>query len=137
MRFSSYTYSNTYVKGYNNTNDKLPNLSYNLSFLDYGGTNDTWVNLAYYLNASYNYRNRYFVNGTVSMESSSRFGKEADSGLKLFGVRWGLFPSLQAGWLISSEDWFNADWVNSLKLTAGYEMTGNDDIDYYATRTER
>ena len=135
MRFSSYTYSNTYVKGYNNTNDKLPNLSYNLSFLDYGGTNDTWVNLAYYLNASYNYRNRYFVNGTVSMESSSRFGKEADSGLKLFGVRWGLFPSLQAGWLISSEDWFNADWVNSLKLTAGYEMTGNDDIDYYATRT--
>lgn len=135
MRFSNYTYSNTFVKGYNNSNDKLPNLSYDLSFLNYGGTNDTWTNLAYYLSANYNYRNRYFLNAIASMESSSRFGKEADSGVKLFGVRWGLFPSLQAAWLISSEDWFKADWVNSLKLTAGYEMSGNDDIDYYATRT--
>ena len=135
MRLSSYTYSNSYIKGYNNSNDKLPNLSYSLSYLDYGGTNDTWVNLAYYLNAAYNYRNRYFVNAMATMESSSRFGKEADAGVKMFGVRWGMFPSVQAGWLISSEDWFNADWVNSLKLTAGYEMTGNDNIDYYATRT--
>ncbi len=135
MRLANYTYSNTYIKGYNNSNDKLPNLSYSLSYLNYGGANDTWTNLAYYLNANYNYRNRYFLNAIATMESSSRFGKEADAGLKLFGVRWGVFPSLQAGWLISSEDWFNADWVNSLKLTAGYEMTGNDDIDYYATRT--
>ncbi len=135
MRLANYTYSNTYIKGYNNSNDKLPNLSYSLSYLNYGGANDTWTNLAYYLDANYNYRNRYFLNAIATMESSSRFGKEADAGLKLFGVRWGVFPSLQAGWLISSEDWFNADWVNSLKLTAGYEMTGNDDIDYYATRT--
>ncbi len=135
MRLANYTYSNTYIKGYNNSNDKLPNLSYSLSYLNYGGANDTWTNLAYYLDASYNYRNRYFLNAIATMESSSRFGKEADSGLKLFGVRWGVFPSLQAGWLISSEDWFNVDWVNSLKLTAGYEMTGNDDINYYATRT--
>lgn len=135
MRLANYTYSNTYVAGYNNTNDKLPNVSYSLSYLDYGGANDTWTNLAYYLTGAYNYRNRYFVNAMATMESSSRFGKDADSGLKLFGVRWGLFPSIQAGWLISSEDWFNADWVNSLKLTAGYELTGNDDIDYYATRT--
>ena len=71
----------------------------------------------------------------LSAESSSRFGKEADEGVKLFGVRWGLFPAIQAGWLISSEDWFRAPWVNSLKLVAGYEESGNDDIDYYATRT--
>lgn len=135
MRVSSYTYSNSYVKGYNNTNDKMPNLSYSLSYLSYGGTNDSWNNIGYYLSANYNYRNRYFVNGIFSAESSSRFGKEADSGIKLFGVRWGLFPSIQAGWLISSEDWFNAPWVNSLKLVAGYEESGNDNIDYYATRT--
>lgn len=135
MRIGSYNYNNSYVSGYNNSNDKLPNLSYSLSYLDYGGTNDSWLNIAYYLNGQYNYRNRYFANVTATMESSSRFGKEADSGLKMFGVRWGLFPAVQAGWLISSEDWFNVSWVNALKLTAGYEMTGNDDIDYYATRT--
>lgn len=135
MRFSSYTYSNSWIRGYNNSNDKMPNLSYGLSYLGYGGTNDTWNNLGYYLNADYNLLNKYFVNATLSAESSSRFGKEADEGLKLFGVRWGLFPSLRAGWLISSEDWFNAPWVNSLKLTAGFESSGNDNIDYYATRT--
>lgn len=135
MRLSNYTYSNSYASGYNNSNDKMPNLSYNLSYLSYGGTNDTWINMAYYLNASYNYKNRYFLNGLVTMESSSRFGEEADGGVKLFGVSWGLFPSIQAGWLISSEDWFKADWVNYLKLTAGYEESGNDNIDYYAART--
>lgn len=135
MRLSNYTYSNSYIKGYNNSNDKMPNVSYDLSYLSYGGTNDTWINLGYYLNANYNYKNRYFVNGLVSMESSSRFGKEADAGVKMFGVRWGVFPSLQAGWLISSEDWFNVDWINYLKLTAGYEESGNDNIDYYAART--
>lgn len=135
MRATNYSYNNSYVSGYNNTNDKLPNISYSLSYITYGGTNDTWTNLAYYASADYNYLNKYFANVMLSAESSSRFGKEADEGVKLFGVRWGLFPAIQAGWLISSEDWFRAPWVNSLKLVAGYEESGNDDIDYYATRT--
>jgi hypothetical protein len=54
----------------------------------------------------------------------------------MFGVSWGLFPSLQLGWLISSEPWFRTlKGVNYMKLTAGYERDGNDDIDYYAART--
>lgn len=135
FRFSNYTYSDSYISGYNNSNDKMPNLSYDADYLTYGGTNDTWVNLAYYLNADYNYKNRYFLNGTLTMESSSRFGKNTDSGIKLFGVKWAMFPSLQAGWLISSEDWFKSNVINYLKLTAGYEESGNDNIDYYSSRT--
>ena len=71
----------------------------------------------------------------ATMESSSRFGKDAEDGLKLCGVSWGLFPSVQAAWVLSSEKWFDVKGIDYLKLTAGYDMSGNDNIDYYASRT--
>ena len=135
FRLASYNFSNSYISAYNNTNDKMPNMSPSLQYHTYGGANDKWINLAYYVDAAYNYKNKYYVNGTLTAESSSRFGKNTKEGIKLFGVKWGLFPSLQAAWLISSEPWFNAPAVNYLKLSAGYEESGNDNIDYYASRT--
>lgn len=135
FRLASYNYSSSFAAGYNNTNDKMPNLSYTLQYLGYGGNNDKWLNMAYYLDASYNYKNRYYLNGTLTAESSSRFGKNTEEGVKLFGVNWGLFPSVQAAWLVTSEPWFNVKAINFLKLSAGYEESGNDNIDYYASRT--
>lgn len=135
FRYMNYSYSESYVSGYNNDQDKMPNMSYSLQYKSYGGANDTWNNLGYYVNAEYNYQNRYFLTGNVAMDASSRFGKEADNSLKLFGVAWGLFPSLQAAWVVSSEKWFKVPFVDYLKITAGYEMSGNDNLDYYSTRT--
>ena len=135
FRLNSYSYNASSITGYNNDQDKMPNMSFSLQYKNYGGANDKWNNLAYYLSASYNFKNKYFLTGTMSAEASSRFGKKADSGMKLCGVTWGLFPSLQAAWLISSEKWFNVKGIDYLKLTGGYEVSGNDDIDYYATRT--
>ncbi len=135
FRMSSYSYNSSYIYGYNNSQDKMPNMSMSLQYKSYGGQSDNWINLAYYVNADYNYKNKYFASFTTTMESSSRFGKQADEGIKLFGVKWGLFPSLQLGWLISSEDWFNVKGIDYLKLVAGYEQTGNDNVDYYAART--
>ena len=134
FRISSYSYNDSYISGYNNDNDKMPNMATSLQYKEYGGTNDNWTNLSYYIDANYNYRNKYFLNVAANMEASSRFGKEAD-GLDLFGVKWGLFPSVQAGWLVSSEDWFNVKGIDYLKLVAGYEISGNDNVDYYASRT--
>ena len=39
------------------------------------------------------------------------------------------------GWLISSEKWFDVKGIDYLKLVAGYEENGNDNVDYYAART--
>ena len=132
---ASYGYSDSFSEGYNNGNDKTPNISYRLDYLGNGGVNDRWVNLAYYANVDYNFLNRYFIKLIASAESSSRFGKEAENGVKLGGVKWGIFPSLQAGWVMSNEKWFNVSFIDYARLTAGYEMSGNDDLDYYATRT--
>lgn len=135
FRLDTYTYSSSYLYGYNNTIDKNPNISTSLSPLSYGGEKDTWRDFAYYLDAQYDYLNRYFVDATVTMQASSRFGKNADAGIKLFGVRWGVFPALRFGWVVSNESWFDVKPINYLKLSLGYEESGNDNIDYYVTRT--
>ncbi len=135
-RYNNYSYSYNYMRGYNNGNDKLPILNKNMKYLNYGGTNDNWIDMAYYLNADYNFKNRYFAQFTLSSQSGSRFGKDTKDGFKLAGVSWGIFPSLQLGWIISNESWFNTTkGVDYLKLTAGVDQSGNDDLDYYAART--
>ena len=92
--------------------------------------------MTYYLNADYNFQNKYFAEFAVSAQSSSRFGKNTKDGLKIAGVSWGIFPSIQLGWLISNEKWFKpGKGINYLKLTAGFDQSGNDGIDYYAART--
>ena len=135
FRLGSYSFSNSYISSYNNDNDKMPNMSSSQQYKSNGGANDRWLNLTYYLNADYNFLNRYFVKAILSAESSSRFGKEATGGVKLCGVPWGLFPSIQLGWVMSNEEWFDVKGIDYLKLNAGWEMSGNDNIDYYAART--
>ncbi len=135
-RYNTYSYSYTYTSGYNNQNDKLLNLNKNMDYANYGGTNDTWSDMTYYVDGAYNYKNRYFAEVAMSAQASSRFGANTKSGIKAFGVNWGIFPSVQLGWLISNENWFNTTkGINYLKLTAGFEMSGNDDLDYFASRT--
>ena len=134
-RYNNYNYSYTYMRGYNNENDKLPNISKNMQYVNYGGTKDNWIDMTLYAQASYNLKNRYFIQAQLAAESSSRFGKETKGGMKMFGVSWGVFPGLQAGWLMSAEPWFKAKNINYLKLTAGIDQSGNDAIDYYAART--
>ena len=134
-RYNNYSYSYSYMRGYNNENDKLPNISKNMQYINYGGTKDNWIDMTYYLDANYNYANRYFAEFTVSSQASSKFGKNTKDGMHLCGVSWGLFPSLQLGWVISNEKFFNAKGINYLKLTAGVDQSGNDDLDYYAART--
>ena len=135
-RYNNYSYSYSYMRGYNNENDKLTNFNKSMQYLNYGGVKDNWIDMTYYLNGQYNYANRYLAELTVSSQASSKFGKNTKDGFQCCGVSWAVFPSLQLGWVISNENWFKTGkGVNYLKLTAGAEMTGNDDLDYYAART--
>ncbi|MBR5842704.1 MAG: SusC/RagA family TonB-linked outer membrane protein [Bacteroidaceae bacterium] len=137
FRFTNDNFVSTAQEGHNTGNDKTPNVSGSLNYSNVGGIDDTWRSFAYYANADYNYKYKYFVQGGLSMETTSRFGKDVDAGVKLAGVHWGLFPSLQAAWLVSSEDFFSVEntCINSLKLSAGYDASGNDDIAVSASRT--
>ena len=115
------------------TDDKNPQL--NASGGETSGINDVWKNIQWYGSANYNYMNRYFATLSLLCESNSRFGENAD-GLGLFGVKWAVFPSVQLGWVLTNEKWFPRHaGINYLRVNAGFDMSGNDDISNYAARS--
>ena len=123
---------NTQV-GYNTGNDKTPNMNKGLQNKSTDGTIDEEIDLTYYLTADYNYRERYYLSAGASMDGSSKYGK--DAGMSIGNYGWGLFPSVQAAWVMTNENWFNFKPINYMKLNVGYDMVGNDNIDNKASRS--
>ncbi|PHR72845.1 MAG: SusC/RagA family TonB-linked outer membrane protein [Lutibacter sp.] len=70
-----------------------------------------------YGRVNYSYDNRYFLQGTIRRDGSSRFGASN---------RYGVFPSVAAGWKISSEDFFDIDAINFLKLRTSWGRLGSE-----------
>jgi hypothetical protein len=69
---------------------------------------------------NYSIKNRYFIQAVSRVDGSSRFGTNS---------KYGYFPSLSAGWVISDERWFDkTKFVNFLKVRAGWGKSGNSDI---------
>lgn len=136
-RYMNDTYNFSYGEGHNTSSDYMNDLSNTSASLHFShGLDSEWRNMAWYLTAGYSWRNRYFINADVAMETSSRFGKDARDAIKLGGVAWGLFPSVSAAWLISNESWMkNAPWISMLKLYGSYSISGNDNVPMYANKT--
>lgn len=134
INWESYTL-NTQL-GYNTGSDKTPFISSQLLNAQTTGVNDNWNSIAWYGQAEYNFLQRYYLQANLTAEASSRFGSEADNSLKAFDAAWGLFPGVQAAWVVSNEPWFaKVKGINYLRLNVGYDISGNDDIDYYAARS--
>ncbi len=135
FRYTNFNLDSNAISGANSGSDVSFNVNNNLDHLDSDGDNNVWSNMAWYLSADYSYKTRYFLELAASLEASSRFGGKAKNALKMLGVAWGFFPSVQAAWLVSSESWFNVKAIDMLKLRLGYDVTGNDAIDYLAARS--
>ena len=121
--------------GYNTGSDKTPFLSSSLQNVDVAGIDESWNTMSWYGQAEYNYMSRYFLQASFAIDGSSRFGKDAD-GLKVGGVAWGIFPGVQASWVMTNEPWLSGvSGIDYLRLSAGYDISGNDDIDFYAARS--
>ena len=70
---------------------------------------------------AYGYDNRYFLEFNFGYNGSERFAKEH---------RFGFFPSIGAGWMVSNEEFMSStsDILSTLKLKATYGKVGNDQI---------
>lgn len=89
-----------------------------------GGSTSSWSLLSYIGRANYNYNGKYLATATVRYDGSSRFGE---------GNKWGLFPSGSLAWRISEEDFMKSlTFLNSMKIRAGYGVTGNQEIGNYS-----
>ncbi|MBQ0080726.1 MAG: TonB-dependent receptor [Alistipes sp.] len=76
----------------------------------------------YFLRGQYDFDGRIFVSGSYRRDASSKFSPDH---------RWGNFWSVGAAWLLNKESWFNASWVDLLKVKASYGSQGNDGIGSY------
>lgn len=70
---------------------------------------------------NYSFAQRYLVEGQFRYDGSSKFAK---------GHRWGFFPSVSLGWVVSEEPWFKKieflKGIDQLKLRASYGEMGDD-----------
>ncbi|TNJ43769.1 TonB-dependent receptor [Tamlana fucoidanivorans] len=67
---------------------------------------------------SYNYDQKYFVEGSFRTDGSSRFNSD---------VRWGNFYSVGGSWVVSKENFLaNSNIVNLLKIRGSYGELGNN-----------
>ena len=69
---------------------------------------------------TYDYDARYLFEINGAYNGSEQFGP---------GYRFGFFPSLAAGWVVSNEKFFKVDWINRLKIRASTGKVGNDNAD--------
>ena len=121
--------------GYNTGSDKTPRMNASLLGKGAKSINENWNSMAWYAQAEYNYKSRYYVQANLTMDGSSRFGSESGD-IKLLKAPWAIFPAVQASWVMSNEPWLaKVNGIDYLRLTAGYDVSGNDDIDYYAARS--
>jgi len=77
----------------------------------------------YFASMQYNYDDRYFASASYRRDASSRFAK---------ANRWGNFWSVGGAWLLDKEEFFNAGWVDQLKLKFSIGQQGNDNIGNWA-----
>ena len=123
-------FENEYGEGHNTSYAKLVD---GQQYRTNDGINETSKSMATYGNIEYSFDNRFFVTGSVSVDGSSKFGAETEGGFQMFDRSWGIFPSLQGAWLLSSEKFMaNVNFINRLKVRGGVSISGNDDIDPYA-----
>jgi TonB-dependent starch-binding outer membrane protein SusC len=72
---------------------------------------------SYYGRLSYDFAGKYLFNATVRRDGSSLLPP---------GNRWGLFPSVSLGWLMSNEGFFPSESnLNHLKLRVSWGQNGN------------
>lgn len=127
------SYKGTYADGHNTGNEKVTNLNNSLSWRELGGINTDWGSMSLTARAAYTYDGRYTLWGAVSEEASSRFGRDADGGLRMLGGTWATFPSVGAEWHAEREAFMRGvRSIDRLKIHASYGLTGNDGIDAMA-----
>lgn len=79
--------------------------------------------VSYFGRANYAFRERYLLGASFRFDGSSRFGPN---------TKWGFFPSISAGWVLSDEPFLQGSRLfDQLKLRGSYGLTGNQAVGSY------
>ncbi len=76
--------------------------------------------LSYLARAMYAYDNKYLFSTSIRADGSSKFAP---------GHKWGYFPSVSLGWVVTQEKFMDkVKWLSNLKLRTSYGVSGNNRI---------
>ncbi len=81
-----------------------------------------WRLRSFFGRINYSFKEKYFLEGNIRYDGSSRFAE---------GKRYGLFPSFSVGWRISEEDFFQIPWIDQFKIRISNGILGNQQIGTY------
>ena len=70
---------------------------------------------SYYARVAYDYDGRYVINATFRRDGTSLLGTD---------TRWGNFPSVSAGWIISGENFWSSEFIGFMKLRGSWGQNG-------------
>lgn len=80
----------------------------------------SWGLVSYFARVNYSFNDKYLLAATLRRDGSSRFGADK---------RYGLFPSVSAGWRMSQESFMQPlSFISDLKLRASIGVVGNQSI---------
>ncbi|MEH6306052.1 TonB-dependent receptor [Olivibacter sp. CPCC 100613] len=125
---AGYSYQVTDNKGFSASatgasSDKVPTLTAGPNKTGADSNFDKQVLIGYFGRLSYNFKQKYLLMATFRMDGSSLFAKEN---------RWGFFPGISGGWIMSDENFLRDNrLINYLKLRMSYGQTGNNSIGLY------
>ena len=85
---------------------------------------DNYALASFFSRINYDFKNRYYISGSIRTDGSSRFASDN---------RWGTFYSVGASWRITEESFMKStkSWLDNLKIKASYGEVGNDNVGYY------
>lgn len=98
------------------------------NYIQYGNTTNRGISSfvdpsseiqSYFTRLAFNYKDKYLATGTFRADGSTKFGKNN---------KYGYFPSFSLAWVVSKEDFFHVDLINSLKFRGGWGKTGNQEF---------
>ncbi len=105
-------------------NDQLTELknALDVNAGDVTGNQSDFASASVFGRATYAYDSRYLFEVNLRYDGSSRFARQS---------RWGLFPSVSAGWRISEEQFMKNSGIDNLKLRVSWGKLGNNSIGNY------
>lgn len=119
-----WNWSNGYRSNFVNNEQRVLNLGDPSTMRNDAGKYDLGLQ-SFFGRINYILKEKYLFEANVRRDGSSRFGE---------GNKWGVFPSLSAGWILTEEDFAKGiEWLNTAKLRASWGRLGNQNINtYYA-----
>ena len=107
----------------------ITKLDTNYAYFDYqtgtavktvsGGEKREYTSLSYFGRLSYDYKEKYFFQFSLRADA-------ADLSILPMNKRWGYFPAVSGGWVLSKENFLkDVDWLSHLKIRASWGQNGS------------